>query len=509
MAAALINLTDAGRAALVGPGNVGTVQRTVVSIGIATAPFEPRHDLTVLPHERTPRITAIGGKNIAPDTIHVTMRDDSADQYAMYGFGLYLDNGVLLGTYGQDTPILEKSPLSWMVTSVDIRFATIDAATLVFGDASFINPPASTTVQGVVELADDEETKTGTDPDRAVTPAALSARTATETRTGLAAIATQEQTDSGTDDSRIVTPKKLARRLAPYAPLASPAFKGTATFTDGRLLVGAIIDDGSGAVLQVTGFAEADTPAAGDWSRKLATTAFVMSALATASVGQLIFEARATTRAGCLKLSGPLLKRADYPSLWAYAQATSTVVSEEQWLAGAWGCFSYGDGNTTFRIPDYRGEFPRFWDDGRGVDSGRAIGTYQAPMNMSHDHTALAAYGGDHAHSAWTDAQGWHSHSVYDPGHSHDLYVDVSIGPSNWNSGAAVTGVSRYGNTSGRPTPIWAHGTGIGINGDGGHGHNVGIGNGGYHSHAITVNSTGGSEVRVRNVSMLAQIRAF
>ncbi|TPQ33414.1 phage tail protein [Cupriavidus pinatubonensis] len=509
MAAALINLTDAGRAALVGPGNVGTVQRTVVSIGIATAPFEPRHDLTVLPHERAPRISAIGGKNIAPDTIHVTMRDDSADQYAMYGFGLYLDNGVLLGTYGQATPILEKSPLSWMVTSVDIRFATIDAATLVFGDASFINPPASTTVEGVVELADDEETKTGTDPHRAVTPASLSSRTATESRTGLAAIATQEHTDSGTDDSRIVTPKKLARRLASYAPLVSPAFKGNATLTEGRLLVGAIVDDGSGAVLQVTGFAVADTPAAGDWSRKLATTAFVMSALATASVGQIILEPRATTRAGCLKLSGALLNRADYPALWAYAQASAAIVSEDEWTAGGWGCFSYGDGKATFRIPDYRGEFPRFWDDGRGADISRAIGRYQAPDTMSHYHTAVAAWNGDHVHSAWTDAQGWHGHGISDPGHSHDMYVDVSIGPSNWNSGAAVTGVSRYGNTAGRPTPIQGHGTGIGVNGDGSHGHNVGIGGGGYHSHTITVNPSGGSETRVRNVSMLAMIRAF
>lgn len=314
MAAALIKLTDAGRAALVGPGNVGTVQRTVVSIGIATAPFEFRADLTELPNERAPRITAIGGVNVNPDTIHVTMRDDSADRYTMYGFGLYLDNGVLLGVYVQPTPILEKSPLSWMVTSVDIRFTTIDATALVFGDASFINPPASTTVVGVVELADDAETAAGIDATRAVTPAGLTARTATEARTGLAAIATQQQVDLGADDARIVTPKKLARRLAPLAPLASPAFTGGATFTGGPVLIGTL-SPAPGTLLEVAGFASADTPVSGDRSRKLATTEFVMSALSTTSIGQIIIEPRTTARAGCLKLGGALLLRKDYPAL--------------------------------------------------------------------------------------------------------------------------------------------------------------------------------------------------
>lgn len=182
---------------------------------------------------------------------------------------------------------------------------------------------------------------------------------------------------------------------------------------------------------------------------------------------------------------------------------------EEAWQAGAWGCFSYGDGINTFRIPDYRGEVPRFWDDGRGADPGRAIGTYQAPQTMAHAHLATTSTAGEHSHSAWTDGQGWHAHSVYDPGHEHDMYIDVSIGPNNWNSGAAVTGVSRYGSSVGRPNPIMSRGTGIGINAEGIHGHNVGIGGVAGHAHVVSVSSTGGAEVRVRNVSMLAMIRAF
>lgn len=213
MAGTLINLTDAGRAALVGPGGTGTVSREVVAVGIASAPFVHDNGLTALPNE-VKRVATIAGENIAPDTIHVTIRDDSADQYVVYGLGLYLDNGVLLGTYCQATPIVEKSPVAIFLQAVDAQFKTIDAALLQFGDTTFTNPPATDTRQGVVELATNAETQTGTDSSRAVTPAGLASRTATETRTGIAEIATQAETDAGTDDARMVTPKKLAARTA-------------------------------------------------------------------------------------------------------------------------------------------------------------------------------------------------------------------------------------------------------------------------------------------------------
>lgn len=72
---------------------------------------------------------------------------------------------------------------------------------------------ATTTVLGLVYLATNAETQTGTDSNKAVTPASLSARTATETRTGIAEIATDAETATGTDDTRIVTPLKLKTLL--------------------------------------------------------------------------------------------------------------------------------------------------------------------------------------------------------------------------------------------------------------------------------------------------------
>lgn len=68
---------------------------------------------------------------------------------------------------------------------------------------------ATTTVLGLIQLATQAEVNTGTDTQKAVTPATLAGRTATETRTGIAEIATQAEVNAGTDDERFVTPLKL------------------------------------------------------------------------------------------------------------------------------------------------------------------------------------------------------------------------------------------------------------------------------------------------------------
>lgn len=79
-----------------------------------------------------------------------------------------------------------------------------------------------------------------------------------------------------------------------------------------------------------------------------------------------------------LEMDGSLKLRADYPRLWEHAQSKTSVVTDAAWLAGDFGSFSSGDGATTFRLPDARGEFLRAWDHGRGVDAGRTLGSDQA-----------------------------------------------------------------------------------------------------------------------------------
>ncbi|WP_431226450.1 phage tail protein [Burkholderia contaminans] len=872
-----IIITDAGRAALVAAGNGGTNAHQVVEIGLANAPFVADKGLTKLPNELK-RIKSFGGANVAPDTIHTTLKDDTADQYSLYGFGLYLENGVLLASYGQATPIMEKSPAAMLLLSSDMQFTAIDATKLVFGDASFLNPPATTERQGVVELATQAEVNAGADDTRAVTPKTAASRYAaltgakfagpvvtefdagpdtahvtvrpptgkngresrvrlhgtfsgTNTDTGSRVVATlrsgfdngawgreyvdlwlnravnDNETDAnqaralriayggrvlvgdvrnddgnsrlrvggdavaeGTSYSKAVSIDggagnfstlfftdggkirwSLFKRdgtatggnggnnfgLNAFADDGVTQFsafrvdRGTQTFSVAkRLTVGDIGDDGrnaiqvggsatfaggltaremdatgshfraisngygaflrndgtnvyllstnkgnaegqwndfrpfawslsdgivrisdSGALTNIGGdlaigrstdeghirlgpvdghfyanahsvgwWGKADsfqyilddhtfringnvvwhtanltpldrrtggsmagdiwfdpgkriflsegsaqapsltfindgapdtglyhvndgtfgvtcnsipqvsftpggtvfqtpvqgpTPAPGDRSKALATTEWVLAAVSTATVGQIVFEPRTLPRAGFLKANGVLVNRADYPALWAYAQASGTLVSDDEWRNQRWGCFSSGDGSTTFRLPELRGEFIRCWDDARGVDTNRILGSWQDSANRSHGHIASAAAVGDHAHSAWTDSQGWHGHhgwtgSVGD--HQHVApYTEVGVAPFGTHSGAHQG--SNGGVDNDNP---WAFTSGAGghnhefnTEGAGTHGHNVGIGGAGNHSHAITVNLDGANESRSRNVALLALIRAY
>jgi hypothetical protein len=73
---------------------------------------------------------------------------------------------------------------------------------------------ASTTAKGIVELATSAETITGTDNTRAVTPAGLQAKIASETAQGIVELATSTETETGTDTTRAVTPAGLASVIA-------------------------------------------------------------------------------------------------------------------------------------------------------------------------------------------------------------------------------------------------------------------------------------------------------
>ena len=55
--------------------------------------------------------------------------------------------------------------------------------------------------------------------------------------------------------------------------------------------------------------------------------------------------------------------------------------------------YGAGNGSTTFNIPDLRGEFIRGFDNGRGADSGRGLGSYQAHSYQSHNHTVPSHQG--------------------------------------------------------------------------------------------------------------------
>ena len=154
--------------------------------------------------------------------------------------------------------------------------------------------------------------------------------------------------------------------------------------------------------------------------------------------GMVAFFARATAPAGWLVCDGSLVSRASYPALFA---AVGVV-------------FGAGDGATTFKLPDLRGEFVRGLDGGRGVDAARVLGSSQGSANLSHSHTATTAGAGAHVHG---------------------LPVFGEYG--GWGGGGQGGGVGSSQTESA-----------------------------GAHSHAVTVSSSGSAESRPRNVALLACI---
>lgn len=103
-----------------------------------------------------------------------------------------------------------------------------------------------------------------------------------------------------------------------------------------------------------------------------------------AYVGKISWSGSATVPPNHLYCNGQAVSRTEYAELFA---AIGTA-------------FGSGNGTTTFNVPDMRGEFPRGWDDGRGVDSGRSLGSSQG------DATSLP-------NSAFTtDNQGSHRHDL-------------------------------------------------------------------------------------------------
>ena len=72
---------------------------------------------------------------------------------------------------------------------------------------------------------------------------------------------------------------------------------------------------------------------------------------------------------GWLKCNGSPVSRTDYSDLFA---AIGTRYGE-------------GDGSTTFNLPESRADLIRGWDDGRGVDAGRELGSFQHSSHIPRD----------------------------------------------------------------------------------------------------------------------------
>lgn len=88
------------------------------------------------------------------------------------------------------------------------------------------------------------------------------------------------------------------------------------------------------------------------------------------SIGSIFLHGSQIVPDGYLKCDGAAVSRTTYVDLF---NTLGTI-------------YGSGNGTTTFNVPDMRGYFARGWDDGRGIDGGRAIGTLQDDEIKAHHH---------------------------------------------------------------------------------------------------------------------------
>ena len=157
--------------------------------------------------------------------------------------------------------------------------------------------------------------------------------------------------------------------------------------------------------------------------------------------GVVMTFATPTVPTGWLEANGAAISRTTYSALFGAIGTT----------------FGDGDGSTTFNLPDLRGEFLRGWDNGRGVDSGRAFGSFQADENKEHNHGGSVGSVGTHRHS-----------------------VTAARENRQWRGdGFTTAGVNESFNS----------------------------GSGGSHSHSLSIDNAGGNESRPRNIALLVCIK--
>ncbi|HFD1365575.1 TPA: hypothetical protein ACF8KL_001313 [Salmonella enterica] len=227
----IFTITDAGRQAIINASNTGTEKVEIKSVGIGSSYYITSPEQTDI-HDEIKRITSIGGAVISPDTIHVSAKDDSPDEYVVHTVGLYTDKNILFAVYSRRMPIINKSSATVMLISSDITFKSLDTANITFGDVVFINPPASESVVGVSRFATAEEVEEGLDPAIAVSAKRLKGeldKKANLDSPNLTGTPTAPTTAESDNSQKIATTAFIKQVLLAYAKLASPNFTGKPT----------------------------------------------------------------------------------------------------------------------------------------------------------------------------------------------------------------------------------------------------------------------------------------
>lgn len=181
-------------------------------------------------------------------------------------------------------------------------------------------------------------------------------------------------------------------------------------------------------------------------------------------VGGMMWWPVPTIPIGWVKVNGQSLSKTSFNKLFAVLGTT------------------FGDGGTTFKLPDVRGRFIRCLDEGAGIDIGRVLGSVQATQNLWHNHNgATGGQSVDHFHyfSATTSWTGDHDHaqSAWDGSTDGTAFANSGISGSGFTTRSGGAGGHSHavaGNTSGSST---------------------------QHSHVIA--AEGGNESRPHNIAFI------
>lgn len=168
---------------------------------------------------------------------------------------------------------------------------------------------------------------------------------------------------------------------------------------------------GSGNMLQAnyyTGTGSANTTSMVDHATYSDSTARSFSNF---PIGYMGMTLAANAPTNTLFLQGQTVSRTTYANLWSWAQSNTSVISDSALTTSNKGCFTSGDGSTTFRLPNMQTYIPVGYLSG---DSN--FGTMGASLGqVSHTHTLNNAYaemyqnGGNTLAAATKTTPGWTS----------------------------------------------------------------------------------------------------
>lgn len=251
----------------------------------------------------------------------------------------------------------------------------------------------------------------------------------------------------------------------------------------------------NGVIYRSTANGNTSTPPAGNWAVDIDLTPYVKRDGSVSMTGALTLSGNASNNLHAVPLqqlnaaidavnfAGMIVMvgySANPPTGWLKCNGATVSRTTYSALFSAIGTtYGSGNGSTTFHLPDFRGVFPRGWDDGRGYDSGRVFGSSQDSDNKSHNHGGITGnQNSDHTHgfSATTSWAGDHSHS---------FQTAADNGPARARTGGSDVGGSGTTSVAG------------------GHNHTLsGTTAGMSHNHAHNISAQGGTESRPRNLAI-------